>query len=243
LSRRFLTAEWRNLLMLNYVVEPALLRPYVPVGTELDTWHGQAYLSLVGFLFADTRLLGVPIPWHRTFEEVNLRFYVRREVAGETRRAVTFIRELVPRTAIAVVARLAYNEPYTARPMRHRFGGIGPNGVPSEVEYGWRVSRGWAEMSAQPVGEGTPVGIGSEEEFITEHYWGYTRQRDGSTIEYQVTHPSWRVWSVETAQVSGHLAPIHGYDFAGVLHGVPASAFLADGSAVTVYSPERLGRA
>jgi uncharacterized protein len=122
--------------MLNYAVEPSVLGPYVPAGTELDLWRGIAFVSLVGFLFADTRLLHIPVPRHRNFEEVNLRFYVRRNVNGEARRAVTFIRELVPRAAIAFVARRVYNEPYLALPMRHAFGDTARNGAPSTVEYG-----------------------------------------------------------------------------------------------------------
>src|SRR5688500_10577936 len=110
--------------MLNYRVAPELLRPHVPAGTELDTWNDAVHVSVVGFLFRDTRVLGIPVPFHRRFEDVNLRFYVRREVDGEVRRAVTFLRELVPRRAIATVARLAYAEPYTALPMRHRLGPV-----------------------------------------------------------------------------------------------------------------------
>jgi uncharacterized protein len=238
--RAFLTAEWRNLLMLNFAVEPQLLRPFVPAGTELDAWQGQTFVSLVGFLFANTRLLGVPIPGHRTFEEVNLRFYVRREVAGEERRAVTFIRELVPKLAIAIVARLAYNEPYTALPMRHRFGPLAPSGVPAAVEYGWRLASGWAELRGRPIGEGVTALTGTHEAFITEHYWGYTRQRDGATIEYQVAHPTWRVWGLESPEVRGDLSTLYGEPLSSILRGPLVSAFLADGSPVSVHLPTRL---
>jgi uncharacterized protein len=240
MARAFLTAEWRNLAMLNYTVDPSLLRPFVPEGTELDSWEGHTFVSLVGFLFANTRVLGLPVPFHRTFEEVNLRFYVRRTVDGEVRRAVTFIRELVPRSAIALVARLTYNEPYIAVPMRHAYGKTLGTGVPSSVEYGWRAQSGWSRMRVQPSGSGHNVVSGSEEEFITEHYWGYTRQRDGSTVEYRVAHPSWRVWSVDAPDITGDLTALYGREFGRVLAGPPASAFLADGSAVTVYAPTRL---
>ena len=106
----FLTAEWRYLAMLNYAVDPQVLLPRVPAGTELDFFDGQTFVSLVGFLFRDTRVLGLRIPGHQTFEEVNLRFYVRRgangrTVDGEVRRGVVFVREIVPRWAIAAVAR------------------------------------------------------------------------------------------------------------------------------------------
>ena len=130
--------------MLNYRVAPELLRPYIPAGTELDCWNGATYLSIVGFLFRDTRVLGVPVPLHRHFEEVNLRFYVRRTVGSDVRRAVTFIRELVPRRAIATVAKLTYNEPYRALPMRHRLGPLdAATGAPSLVEYARGTGSRW----------------------------------------------------------------------------------------------------
>ena len=105
--------------MLNYVVDPRLIMPLVPAETEIDFENGETFLSVVGFLFLDTRLLGLPIPLHRDFEEVNLRFYVRRKSADTWRRGVVFIRELVPRRAIALVARTFYGENYVAVPMKH----------------------------------------------------------------------------------------------------------------------------
>ena len=226
--------------MLNYEVDPALLLGRVPRGTQLDAWSGTTFVSLVGFPFARTRVLGVPVPLHRTFEEVNLRFYVKRTVDGDVRRAVTFIRELVPRIAIATVARLAYNEPYTAVPMRHRYGLVGDGGVPASVEYGWKAGDEWSSMRVTPIGSGALALPESEEEFITEHYWGYTRQRDGSTVEYRVAHPRWRVWPVEDLQLHGDLDVAYGTELAQVLRSPPSSAFLADGSAVTVGRPVRL---
>src|SRR5579864_4477520 len=106
----FLTAEWRNLAMLNYEIDPNLLREYVPAGVELDQWNGHTFMSLVGFSFLNTKVLGLPIPFHRNFEEVNLRFYVRRNTRNEIRRGVVFIKEIVPRWAIAFVARSVYGE-------------------------------------------------------------------------------------------------------------------------------------
>ena len=182
--RAFLRAEWRDLVMLNYEVSPALLDSLVPAGVEIDRWRGQLYVSVVGFLFHDTRVFGLWIPGHRTFEEVNLRFYVRRHVGDEMRRGVVFVRELVPRRAIATVARLMYNEPYRAVPMRHRFD-VSRDGATSR-EFAWRAGDEWTRLAAQTVGSPRPLEPGSEAEFITEHYWGYTRQRDGSTIEYRV---------------------------------------------------------
>ena len=203
----FLTGEWRYLAMLNYRVDPALLERFVPRGTTLDHWQGATYVSLVGFLFRDTRVLGIPVPLHRDFEEVNVRFYVRRQVDGEVRRGVTFIREIVPRAAIAVVARLAYNEPYVTLPMRHDI--AAPNhadSAPSALRYEWRQRSSWSAIVVEASGPATALAPGSEAEFITEHYWGYTRQRDGGTVEYHVTHPRWRTWAVNAAAVQGDLA-------------------------------------
>jgi uncharacterized protein len=236
----FLTAEWRNLVMFNYEVDPDVLRPVVPRGTELDSWSDRTFISLVGFLFARTRVMGVSIPFHQTFEEVNLRFYVRRVVNGEVRRAVTFIKEFVPRISVAATARIVYNEPYEAVPMFHKFGAINETGMPASVAYSWRVGGRSIEMSVEPVGAGSPVETGSEQEFITEHYWGYTSQRDGSTIEYRVDHPKWRVWSVSNARVTGDLTQAYGAPFAPILSAHPSSVFLADGSLVSVARPSRL---
>ena len=226
--------------MLNYVVEPGLLEPFVPAGTELDSFGGQTFVSLVGFLFADTRVLGFSIPGHRTFEEVNLRFYVRRVTAGESRRGVTFIREIVPRAAIATAARIAYNEPYVSLPMRHHFGERGSGGVPTTVEYGWKLATEWAALRGSPRGDGVTPAEDSVESFITEHYWGYTRQRNRTTVEYRVDHPRWRVWPLDTPQVTGDLTALYGSAFAEIVRGPPGSAFLADGSPVTVFAPTGL---
>lgn len=228
--------------MLNYRVDPEVLLPFVPAGTRLDLWNGDAYVSVVGFLFCDTRVLGVPIPLHRDFEEVNLRFYVRREVNGETRRAVTFIRELVPRAAIATVARLMYNEPYRALPMRHHVDPLSSSDRSRLVKYEWRDASGWSGVELTTSGAGSPVRPGSEDEFITQHYWGYTRQRDGTTLEYEVRHPTWNVWRAISARLTGNVAGVYPPQFASLLRAPPDSALLADGSAVSVQFPTRLAR-
>jgi uncharacterized protein YqjF (DUF2071 family) len=230
----FLTAEWRQLAMLNYEVEPTLLAPFVPAGTELDTWHGKTFVSLVGFQFLDTRVLGVPIPFHRHFEEVNLRGYVRRKADDGWRRGVVFIRELVPRAAIAFIARKFYNEPYLAVPMAHR---VDLN----SAEYSWRFNGRDQRLHVLTRGEPQELCVGSEAEFITEHYWGYTAQRNGSTLEYRVEHPRWRVRAAQSATLDCDLAELYGQPFVAALRGKPASAFLAEGSAVSVSRGRRLG--
>lgn len=239
--RPFLTARWEHLVLLNYEVDPALLRPLVPRGTELDGWSDRFLVSLVGFRFIDTRLLGVPIPGHRDFDEVNLRFYVRRRGPdGVWRRAVVFIRELVPRWAIATLARMVYNEPYLSVPMTHRVQVSAETG--GEVAYGWRYRGAAYSLTAAVAGPASPLAPGSEAEFITEHYWGYTRQRDGGTLEYQVEHPRWAVWPALEAAFSGPAAELYGSEFGRVLAAPPRSAFVAVGSPVAVHKGVRLGK-
>jgi uncharacterized protein len=236
-ARTFLSAEWRYLAMLNYRVAPEMLLPYVPAGTELDQWNGATFASVVGFLFANTRVLGVPIPLHRTFEEVNLRIYVRRDEGRETRRGVTFIREIVPRRAVALVARAMYNEPYRALAMRHH---IRSGATDPAVDYEWKGSAGWSGVHLSAAGAAEPIRAGSQEAFIAEHDWGYTTQRDGSTIEYEVHHPKWNAWPARTARLAGNVADVYPPPFASILSRDPDSAFLADGSAVTVHMPRRI---
>ena len=234
----FLTAEWRSLAMLNYAIGPEILRPFVPAGTELDQWQGKTFVSIVGFFFLNTRIRDLAIPFHSNFEEVNLRFYVRRFVGGEWRRGVVFIKELVPRRTIAWTARRFYNENYDAVPMSH---GDVVDGTTRKVSYMWSFAGRTNRMEVSVEGEPQLVPAGSGEEFITEHYWGYARQRDGGTVEYQVEHPRWRVWPAREANFDGEVEALYGKTFAPFLAKRPATAFLAEGSAVTVFQGTRLG--
>lgn len=243
----FLTAEWRDLVMLNFVVDPAVLAPHVPPGTELDLFGGEAFVSVVGFMFLRTRLMGCPVPWHRDFEELNLRFYVRRRGqdgephvgADGYKRGVAFVKEIVPRAAVAMVARRLYGERYEAWPMRH-------TKVPATaaasgaVGYAVRIGGRWHELGLGFRGEPAALVPGSEAEFIAEHYWGYVAGPGRPTIEYRVEHLPWRVWHGEAPQLRIDAAALYGGEWAPALATPPRSAFLAEGSPVTVYHGRRL---
>jgi uncharacterized protein len=240
-ARVFLSAEWRDLVMLNYEVEPRLLAGYVPRGTELDSFAGKTYVSLVGFRFLRTKLFGFcSIPFHTDFDEVNLRFYVRRREDETVKRGVVFIREIVPRRAIALVARFVYGENYVRRPMRHRI--QRQAGGPSiSAEYEWLSGDGWCGARADGLGEPTYPSEGSLEQFITEHYWGYAKQRGGGSVEYRVTHVPWKVWAATNSGFKGRASDLYGNAFAEVLSRKPNSAFIADGSAVQVLAGRQIG--
>lgn len=238
--RTFLTARWVHLAMLNYPVDPGLLRGRVPAGTELDAFDGRTFVSMVGFQFLDTRVLGLPVPFHRSFDEVNLRFYVRRPTSDGVRRGVVFVKEIVPRAVIAWVARRLYNENYVALRMAH----VDEVGLAPEprVAYEWRHGGRTHRLSVRVDGSPVLPADSSEETFITEHYWGYVRQRDGATLEYGVEHPRWRVWRASEAELDCDVAALYGPELAPCLSGPPSSAFLAEGSAVTVRRGRHLVR-
>ncbi|MBI1756745.1 MAG: DUF2071 domain-containing protein [Fimbriimonas ginsengisoli] len=224
-----LSAEWRWLAILNYEIEPALLAPLIPPGTEFDLWQGRCVISIVGFRFLRTRMWGLSLLGHGDFDEINLRFYVRREAPDGERRGVVFIKEIVPRRAVVWVARTLYGENYHWLPIEHE---VRPE-PGGRVEYRFKSNGAWGRMGVTPYGLVEPLVAGSEAEFTVEHYWGYTK-RGACTSEYQVDHPCWRVASVRDAVLEGDLAGLYGPDFAAVLSGPPASALLAEGSAVTV---------
>jgi uncharacterized protein YqjF (DUF2071 family) len=232
----FLTANWRYLAMLNYVVDAAIVAPLVPPGTELDYENGETFVSVVGFLFLNTRLLGLPVPLHRDFEEVNLRFYVRKKSADTWRRGVVFVRELVPKRAIALIARSFYGEPYLAVPMKHDIEHVD---LRLNLEYSWRRGTKWESLKMTASGEPQIIPAGSHADFITEHYWGYTSVRAGCS-EYRVEHPRWKIWNAEKFELRADVTALYGEQFAEALSQPPRSAFIADGSAISVERREIL---
>lgn len=238
--RALLTAEWRQLAMLNFAVDRSVVAPLVPAGTELDDWNGESYASVVGFQFLRTTFYGVPAPFHSSFVEVNLRFYIRQRTAEGWRRGVAFVRELAPKRMVAVMANALYGERYLAVPMTHKLE-PGSGGVPLRLTYGWRYRGGVGEVMLEPAGEALPLAAGSHEEYIAEHYWGYSNHR-GRGVEYEVAHPPWRYSpAVRASFACDHVGAIYGAPWVEALSGEPRSAFWADGSAVRVYAGRRLG--
>jgi uncharacterized protein YqjF (DUF2071 family) len=233
MAPRFLTAEWRDLAMVNYEVDPAILADLVPEGTEIDAWRGRTLVSMVGFRFLKTRVLGIPVPGHRDFDEVNLRFYVRRKAPEGWRRGVVFVKEIVPRPAIAWLARTLYNENYVALPMHHDVAAW--DGAPERrVRYEWFHTSRWCKLEVIAIGAPELPHPESEEVFITEHYWGYAKQNCAPTQEYQVEHAQWRVSRGKDAVLSCDVGALYGPRFSEFLNRAPTSAFVADGSPVLV---------
>ena len=239
MARTFLTAQWRKLIMANYIVDPAMLLPYLPANTALDSFEGKHFFSLVGFMFQDTRLLGFRVPMHVNFEEVNLRFYVyHTDKYGTRKRGVVFIKEIVPLASLCFVANTFYGEHYEALPMHHKWYQSKAGQV---VNYRWQKGLDWQKMQVVASTNAVPIAVGTEEEFITEHYWGYTKLHNGRTSEYEVVHPRWEIYPVLRHSIDVDFGSMYGHDFALLNDLKPASVLLAEGSEVTVRAGGRIG--
>ena len=230
MSKTFLEAEWRKLAMANYAVDEKILKQYLPYKTEIDTWNDTCYVSLVGFMFLNTRLKSFKIPFHSNFEEVNLRFYVRYKDNNEWKRGVVFIKEIVPKPALTFVANTIYKEKYQTMKMSHAWT-FSENSL--DVEYRWHKNN-WNTFKVSADKNQTDLAEGSEEEFITEHFWGYTHISHNRTSEYGVEHPRWQIYNVKEYAVDVDFAHVYGSDFGFLSNEKPKSVFLAEGSEIVV---------
>ncbi len=229
----FLNAQWRKLAIANYVIDPNVLSKHIPFGTELDLWEGKCFISVVGFMFLDTKILGIKIPFHINFEEVNLRFYVKRLEKGEWKRGVVFIKEIVPKAALTFVANTVYKEHYETLPMRHEWE---ENEGNRTVAYHWKSKKEWQSIKITAELESSEIIENSETEFITEHYWGYAQVSDKVTNEYEVTHPKWRQYKVIESELKIDFGLVYGNEFDFLNKEEPTSVMLAEGSEITVES-------
>jgi uncharacterized protein YqjF (DUF2071 family) len=236
----FLKAEWNDLVMINYEVDPVILKPYLPAGTELDLWEGKTLVSMVGFMFNNTSVLGIKWPFHTNFEEVNLRFYVRYFDGDAWKRGAVFISEIVPKYAIAIIANALYKEHYSRFPMRHSVTDVADEHT--SFLYEWKLNGKWNKLGATVSNELLPIKQGSPEEFIFEHYWGYNPWSDTVTMEYQVEHISWQIGEVKDFVFEADIATLYGDAFVPYLTAQPASVFYAKGSEIAVRMGDKIKR-
>jgi uncharacterized protein YqjF (DUF2071 family) len=231
----FLTAEWRNLVMINYEVPPGIFRSYLPAGVEIDLFEGKCFVSLVAFHFLNTKVKGIAFPFHINFEEVNLRFYVKYKEGTEYKRGVVFISEIVPKRLIALVARIFYGEKYQYAPMKSSI----EEGNERKLFFTWGSTfKNRVFVTTAPAAK--PMQTGSKEEFIFEHYRGYTSLRSNKTGEYKVEHPSWNVYPVLDFEINADFGQLYGPSFSLLANTIPDSVFVAEGSPVKVYGRKML---
>jgi uncharacterized protein YqjF (DUF2071 family) len=227
----FLKAEWRKLAFANYEVDPSILAEYVPPGTELDLWEGKCFVSLIGFIFLNTKIFGIKVPFHSTVEEVNLRFYVKRFENNTWKRGAVFIKEIVSKPALTFVANTIYKEHYETMPMNYEWE---ENSVNRSVAYYWKKNKIWQSFKITAALNTSEIKENSETEFITEHYWGYAKVNESVTNEYQVTHPRWKQYTVESSEIKVDFDLVYGKDFKFLNNLKPTSIMLIEGSKITI---------
>lgn len=232
---KFLKAQWRKLAIINYEIDPEILKKYLPAGTELDFYQDKCYVSLVGFMFLNTKLLGLPIPFHRDFEEVNLRFYVKKKEGDQWKRGVVFIKEIVPKLALSFIANSVYKENYKTMPMKNS---MTQDDNEISVKYSWKEGK-WYSMEITAENIAMPMENESEFEFITEHYFGFTK-KGNKTSEYEVCHPQWSWYLVKSHHVEVDFNAVYGKDFASLNSQQPISVMLAEGSEIEVRTKKYL---
>ena len=227
----FLKANWENIIMANYEIDPKILIPFVPKGVDLDFFNGKCYISLVGFMFKNTKIFNVPIPFFGNFEEINLRFYVKRIEGNTIKRGVVFINETIPYPIVAWVANKLYNEHYTVVPTKHK---ISSEKFSKKVKFEWLLNNKWNSISVMSSLSTEKMAPNSLESFIYEHYYGYTKTAKNETQEYKLQHPSWKINEVLTYQIECDFVAMYGKSFSVLNKMEPETVFIAEGSAVGI---------
>jgi uncharacterized protein YqjF (DUF2071 family) len=229
----FLKGEWRNLIMINYEIDPDVLAAYLPAHTELDTFNGKHYVSLVGFLVKDSKVKGVIVPYHRTFEEINLRFYVRHvKPDGTWKRGVVLIKEIVPKKLSALVANKIFGENHEACDTRHLWSN--PTEDKVSIEYMWKRTTDWDWIAVTAAGVSYFPKQKTEEHYLTEQDRVYSKGKKNTTTEYNIEHSNWRIHKVHYSDINCNFEKNFGKDFAHLNKAKPASVYLADGSAIAM---------
>lgn len=228
----FLKANWENIIMANYEIDPSILIPFLPKGVVLDLYKGKCYISLVGFMFKNTKLFHIPIPFFGSFEEINLRFYVLREEQNEIKRGVVFINETIPYPIVAWMANKLYKEHYTVVPTKHKYHFLENT---QEIGFDWKLANNWNSIVVTTSNSRKKMEPNSLEKFIYEHYYGYTKVSENQTEEYKLIHPSWETFDVLDYKIECDFEAMYGSAFSILNQTKPASVYMAAGSDVGIY--------
>lgn len=228
----FLMADWQKLIFVNYEVDKEQLLPHLPKGLELDSHENKYYLSFVAMRFDNTKIKGISFPFHKRFEEVNLRFYVKRKLSNGTwRKGVVFISEIVPKRAITMIARILYNESYQTLTMSHQWSQDG-----NSQTIGYSLDKHNQSHNIQIVSnnENNDINPNSDEHFIIERYFGYTTSRKNKTIEYKVRHRPWQTQNVLDSKMTLNFEAIYGPEFSFLNDIKPNTIYYTEGSCTYV---------
>jgi len=226
----FLKADWENLIMANYEVDPSILKPYLPKGVDLDFHNDKTYVSLVGFMFKKTSLFGIPIPFFGSFEEINLRFYVRKVERDKIKKGVVFINETVPFKIVALLANKLYKEHYISIPTKNTI----EIAEHKHITYEWKMKDKWNSIRVQSAINKDKIEPSSIEEFIFERYFGFTKLSPSSTQEYRIHHPKWMTNKILNSNIDCDFGTMYGAAFSNLNNQAPSSIIMAEGSQVSV---------
>lgn len=230
-------AEWNNIVMANYAVPKELLQPFLPYKTELDLFDGDAYISLVAFMFLNTSMHGFSIPLHTDFEEVNFRFYVKHKSMGNWKKGVVFLKEIVPKPGVAFIANTFFEQKYATMKMKHASSDVARF---IESGYEWNHNNKWNKLTVKAAKKTYPIRSGSFEEFIADNYWGYTKSGETKTYEYEVQHPHWELQRVVSHEVQCEFGTLYGNEFSFLNDSTPKSVFFTRGSEIKIFSKKLL---
>jgi uncharacterized protein YqjF (DUF2071 family) len=183
--------EWRHVLFANWPVDPELLVDHVPAALSLDTYDGDAWLSVVPFKNVDVRPTWLPAGWGYPLPELNLRTYVTHN--GHD--GVYFF-SLDAQGIVSVIgARLFHHLPYYYA----RCSVTDENG---DIRFQSRRLHPGArpvhfDGTYSPTGSELEVPAGSLEAFLTARYRYYTEAPDGSVRYSTVDHTSWPLYDTD----------------------------------------------
>ncbi|WP_424494544.1 YqjF family protein [Salinimicrobium sp. GXAS 041] len=226
-----LTAEWKNLVFANYTVPPQLIEKYLPAHTKPDFYNGKCYLSLVGFQFKNVKVANLKIPFNNDFEEINLRFYVKRFDGAKWRKGVIFISQIADKAALNTLANVLFQENYQKLVTKQH---ISEDDTSINARYSWRFKDEWQHLEAKSGIVASPFQENSEEEFLMDRPWGYGKRNNEETNEYKVSHPDWPIFEVEEYSVKVDFSLLFGPEFNILSSATPKSVILAEGSTVSM---------
>ena len=240
----FVSAYWSDLILLSYAVPDRLLLPRI-APFDLDYWDGQAYVSVVGFHFGKTRILGVPpgplLPNVANFAQWNLRTYVRRKVnevgsshAKQAAGGIVFLKEFVPSPMVTGLVRTLYNENYVTAPLSLT---LQSEGNTLDVCYSLEVGGRKHTIAAKSVLAPSKLKAGSADEFFIERYWGSPGAYGNKVISFQIAHAPWNTYDISSCDVDADFGLLYGKDWEFLNNRKPDYAAWCDGSSVGISWP------
>ena len=130
-----------------------------------------------------------------------------------------------------------YKEHYQTLPMQHS---KTENENSKDFVYQWKTQNKLNIILVETEKNPIEIEVGSEAEFITEHYFGYTKVNEATTFEYEVKHPRWVQFQVLNHKIDVDFETNYGSEFEFLNNTQPVSVMLAKGSEISVEPKKRI---